>query len=631
MACYRYRVPGIFVPLVLVCYFGLTAQTDTAFQLLEVEVTALRIDFSSTGKHTEPIDSQSLAQGRYDNLAALLSRQTPLYVRSYGLGTLATLGIRGGSANHTQVMWNGIPLRNPMVGLTDLALIPSGMIDRAAIHYGGHGAAFGSGAIGGLIAINNEMVSKDNGIDLHLSYGSWSRRLGEAKLDYGLGRLRLSTRLMLVDAENDFLYKLNRDLPERRQVHHHLENRGILQEAAWYVNDSEHLTARFWYQDADRQIPPTSVQNRSEAGQQDKNLRASLHWSRIGDKWSWQAKTAWLDEEIQYQDSAILLYTVNGFRTWLAEAESAVRLTPSIRMAGGIFVESSEASSPNYDTDHIRRQQAAFGTVRLVRNDWIARLQMREEITDGNWSPLLIDVSSEWMTTRDVTVKASLSRNYRVPSLNDLYWRPGGNINLIPEQGWTLEGGVEYQRQGDNSGAKLALTAYRRILDQWIMWMPPTKGVNLYWTPINAARVNTTGLELRYGLHGQKKQWRVSLDGGMDLTHSVFGRPIPEFHIDAGKQVFYIPLVAVQSTLKIARSGWMIWYSHNWFGISPGINEDVGAGNIGAGGASTAFKFGHLAGSLYIQAENIWNVPYRLMERRPMPGRTLTGGLKLTI
>ena len=95
----------------------LNAQLDTIQWLKEVEVTAERIDLTDIGKHTDQIDSSILLVKHYQNLATALAMETPLYVRSYGAGTLATLGIRGGSASHTQILWNGIPLRNPMVGL----------------------------------------------------------------------------------------------------------------------------------------------------------------------------------------------------------------------------------------------------------------------------------------------------------------------------------------------------------------------------------------------------------------------------------------------------------------------------------------------------------------------------------
>src|SRR5690349_9169317 len=79
----------VFCPLMSI------AQVDSTLQLKEIEVTAQRIILSDIGKHTDVLDSQALAIGQYNNLSSQLAMKTPLFVRSYGSGTLATLGIRG--------------------------------------------------------------------------------------------------------------------------------------------------------------------------------------------------------------------------------------------------------------------------------------------------------------------------------------------------------------------------------------------------------------------------------------------------------------------------------------------------------------------------------------------------------
>src|SRR5688572_8658927 len=99
---YLIYVRGIWV---LVALFGadmLYAQLDTMQLLKEVEVTAQRIDLTDIGKHSDHLDSMAIEIHQHHDLASLLSSQTPLFVRSYGAGTLATLGIRGGGAAHTQ-------------------------------------------------------------------------------------------------------------------------------------------------------------------------------------------------------------------------------------------------------------------------------------------------------------------------------------------------------------------------------------------------------------------------------------------------------------------------------------------------------------------------------------------------
>lgn len=604
------------------------AQQDSIFSLEGVEVTAQRIDLTDVGKHTDKIDSNVMAAKYYDNLASLLAQNTALYIRAYGAGTLATLGIRGGSSSHTQLLWNGVPLRNPMIGLVDLAMMPAAFLDEAAVHYGGHGAAFGSGAVGGLISFSTNDLKNNDLIKAGAGIGSWGRREGQLQLDYGFEKIRFSTRVYSHAAENNYQYRLNKDAAPRNQVHNHITNSGILQEAGWWINKDQQITGRLWYQSADRQVPPTSTQTTSKAAQQDKNLRASLQWNLQKEKTKWQIKTAWLDETIDYQDTLILLFTSNRFKTFISEGSVAVRLSDKLHLTGGLYHEIARAESDNYEIVPARNQSAAFVSAGYTLGDLYWRLQVREERTDDIWSPMLFDIASEFSFLRNFTLKASVSRNYRTPTLNDLHWRPGGNPDLVPEDGVTLESGIYYRNRDTHWKLNASVTAYTRDIDQWIMWMPPIAGERNFWSPVNIVSVNSRGLENRFNVTLQKARWTHALQTGADLTWSTFEEPLREFKIDAGEQLFYVPVRNAFVRVSTGLGKFRAYYQQHWFGKANGINDNLAAYTIGAGGLSIGFQQLRLSGTLYFQLDNMWDTPYRVIERRPMPGRTFHTGVK---
>jgi vitamin B12 transporter len=607
------------------------AQVDTAMWLEPMEVTARRIDFTSVGKHADVLDSSLINKLPHNNLATLLSSQTPLYVRSYGIGTLSTLGIRGGSASHTQLVWNGIPIRNPMIGLVDLALIPAPLIDNASIHYGGHGAAFGSGAVGGLISFANEPLTTAEHVSLHAYTGDWHTRGGSLKLNYGAGKFSFGTRLIHHVAENDFTYRLQNGLPEKTQTNHHLQNSAILQEINWNINAQNSIIARAWWQETAREIPPTSVQTTSKSAQQDLTLRSSLQWKHRGTSWNWQLKAAMLDETINFQDSLIKLFTHNHFRTWIGEFEMADRLFDALDIAAGLYAERVEATSANYDGTNKRNQQAAYASMRLVKSDWVFRLQGREELTDGQWSPFLVDLAAEWNVLKGITWKASVSRNYRIPTLNDLLWRPGGNPDLLPEKGWTAESGFHMTSKPGTIQAHASATGYVRKINQWIMWMPPVKDIRNFWSPINVSEVDSRGLEWRADATYTHRKFSSKLNTGIDFTWSTFATDLPDFRITAGDQLFYVPVENIVAGIQIGLAGWQIKYQQHWFGDSPGINEPVKAGTVSNATLSYTWSRKQTAASLYLHIDNAWDVPYRLIERRPMPGRSAQLGLSIAL
>ena len=118
---------------------------------------------------------------------------------------------------------------------------------------------------------------------------------------------------------------------------------------------------------------------------------------------------------------------------------------------------------------------------------------------------------------------------------------------------------------------------------------------------------------------------------GIDLTWSTFGTNIPEFQIEEGDQLFYVPVENISGQVKAGFHGFSFYYQHHWFGSSPGINEDVQAANIGSAGIGYSWFKPKLGMDLLLQVDNIWDVPYRMIERRPMPGRGFELGLKVSM
>jgi iron complex outermembrane receptor protein len=242
-----------------------------------------------------------------------------------------------------------------------------------------------------------------------------------------------------------------------------------------------------------------------------------------------------------------------------------------------------------------------------------------------------VDLSAEWLALHPLIWKASVSRNYRVPTLNDLHWEPGGNPDLVPERGWTLESGFHLDDVHNQMKWKASLTCYSRKIDQWIMWMPPVKGVSLYWSPINITEVNSRGLEWRLDWSTAMDPFQLNLKNAIDLTWSTFGAPLPDFGIASGDQLFYVPRENYMAGIEIKFHSLGFGYTHHWFGPSPGINEDLKGGNVASLHIEFTLDRNDWQSTFYVLADNLWDTPYRLIERRPMPGRALELGGRIRI
>src|SRR5690606_13900615 len=104
----------------------------------------------------QTFDSTQLALYRSQNVAELVSEQSPVFIKSYGYNSLSTLSFRGASAAQSLVLWNGVPVNNPALGVADLSLLPVFFSDQIAIAYGGSSALLGNGNVGGALLLDNE-------------------------------------------------------------------------------------------------------------------------------------------------------------------------------------------------------------------------------------------------------------------------------------------------------------------------------------------------------------------------------------------------------------------------------------------------------------------------------------------
>jgi outer membrane cobalamin receptor len=90
----------------------------------------------------------------------------------------------------------------------------------------------------------------------------------------------------------------------------------------------------------------------------------------------------------------------------------------------------------------------------------------------------------------NLSLKVNYGHAYRAPTLNDLYWPDGGNTDLKPEKGVSLEGGLSF------TGERISYqtTLFYRKVKNLISWQP--MGENGLWQPFNLDRSNSSGVEL---------------------------------------------------------------------------------------------------------------------------------------
>ena len=137
--------------------FGQMALPDTIINLEQVTVKGSRQTALLIGHTVEPVDSADRLLMPAATLADLVSGMPSLHIKNYGSGTLTTISLRGTSANHTGLVWNGIPITPPNIGYPDLSFVRGDFFNGIRVLYGGASPVYGSGHIGGTIEIANQL------------------------------------------------------------------------------------------------------------------------------------------------------------------------------------------------------------------------------------------------------------------------------------------------------------------------------------------------------------------------------------------------------------------------------------------------------------------------------------------
>ena len=132
---------------------GVAAQEVEGGMLHDVVVTARPVKEQALTRTV--IDSVRMAESATDSFAELLTKHSSIFVKTYGQGSTATVSFRGTAASHTQVLWNGVNINNPMLGQVDFSLIPVWFVDQTELYHGGSSLQDGSGALGGEVSLSS--------------------------------------------------------------------------------------------------------------------------------------------------------------------------------------------------------------------------------------------------------------------------------------------------------------------------------------------------------------------------------------------------------------------------------------------------------------------------------------------
>ena len=635
-------------------------------KLKEVSVTSKRFKKEEAGIKITKVDTLMLIEKVNTNLASVLSENTTVYIKDYGRGAMATASFRGTASTHTQVNWNGININSPMLGMVDFSQIPVFIIDDVSILYGGASVSEQSGGLGGSIDINST-VNWDNRLSGRYiqTLGSYSSFGEFGQFNIGNKKIQSKTRVYRDYSKNDYPYT-NKAIIERPRVKN--ENaeywkKGLAQELYFNPAGNHFIKATTWMQDAQRCLPTVMSYEGDEQcnlnTQEDNTRKATIDWDYYGDKnkvsarigYDFQELNYYLVNEVSGLGSVPAVYSCSKMHSWYNHAALSHDFSKSVSMdlsadLNRVHVYSLDSVSKTGYTV-TRWDKSVFGRFSASMWNRINIMAMcRGEMNGDTISPVIYNLGVGYrpLKEKELYLKAGLTRNYHHPTLNDLYWVPGGNTSLRPEKGYTGEFSIQYYSKIKNVNTEMQVTTYRSQITDWIIWLPSFKG---YWQPFNIKTVKSYGAECHVKLNGNTRRLNYRFLANFAYTRSLnYGDKLSWGDESIGKQLPYIPVRSFNLMTYVEYKGFYITYQNNSYSerfrmssnqvTFEDDSEEVGASsddsrfnwyypyymnNLAIGKKMNWTKF-YISSELKI--ENLFNEEYRSVLMRYMPGRNYT-------
>ncbi len=592
------------ISFVFLCTYSSYAQLDSIQQLPEVLLSDTKLLHFSKGFKLEKLSDTTVAKNA-TSLTETLRYNASIYFKENGFGMVSSPSFRGTNAAQTAVVWNGININSVFTGQTDFNTISPLSYNEIAIRSGGGGVQYGSGAVGGSIHLNNTYTfNKTNLTEIDLSYGSFETIKANAKTTYANANKYISVGVNFVNSENDYEY-VGKD---KKNIH------GQYTRFAASINEARKLkygvaTWNSEYTYNNRNFSG-SLNTIGKDAYKDVATRNLLQLQQTAGVFNIKTSFAHLYERYRYYpDSNKALYDEGLANTLIGNLNTEVFLLDKLRLNAKV-----EYTYLNGKGDNVgENTRKTLATVVLLNHqlseDFSYGLNFRKEFLNDFDNPLLFSADAKWNVSNAYALRLNGSKNYRIPTFNDLYWNAGGNLALKPETSYQVELGQELSVKN----IKLDLAAYYIASEELIKWVPVN---GTLWQPVNIQETTNYGLEadVSYDLKFRNdKSLRFSANYAYTKAED----------LKNDKQLIYVPFHKTTANLQYHTAKLTVYLQglHTGEVFTTTDNSETLEGytvfNLGAEYRAPFAKSVTIGGRL----KNVFNSYYENVAYRPMPSR----------
>ena len=592
------------------------------------------------------IDSLELIRQSTGSLADIIKLNSLTNDKQYG-PTLSLLSFRGISTNGTLYFVNRIPIISSTLGTFDPSILPNLLFKKVSLYYESEGLQYSSGGVGALINMDLKSA-RDSQFSISSTVGSF----GKHQISIDLPLIQTRSTGLRIGIYRDFAINnypfINyyavptfgangqKSYPIEKYHNAFRNTNGAIVQIDNRLNKYWTAESFLWYQTSNAGIPNTISTTNSNQSKTDSSIRIGTSINYKEKTSFWRNDVGFTKEYLRYKLPTQNINNLFAISKIFAQSTFDDELLKGALKysLSGQFIQ-DKASSPNFVGDKYLNRYSCYSGFSLGRDssnhlislknriEWINNKMMPSSVLSINYNVLGIKKES-------LFIKFQVSKNYVLPGLNDLYWNPGGNPNLLPEYCNSVLTSF-YGRLNiiKRHYLKYELLAFVKKVNNKIQWLPTTSG---YYAPININKVDIKGVEgyLTYFIDFNKFCTQLTFKGSLLDAKDVSNPALETYN----KQLIYVP--AQQYTIDF-----QVFFNKLIVGISSVYNgkkytladnsQSMDGFALFHIDASYQIKVSKKIGcKIFGKIKNVGNASYEQVPLYPMPGRYFELGSNLS-
>ena len=600
-----------------------------------------------TSQQIAVIDKEDIERRGASDLVDLLQETLDLNITRYGpYGNQSGLSLRGFDSKRLAFLIDGVPVGSVMDGKFDFSQIDLDSVERIEVIYGGSDSKYNvSGAMGGVVNIitvkNQKPGWRFGGSVSNTSVmpGEYRGRDGKTQdphledlfdtqnyavsAAYGGDALSFSANVFANRAANHYLFTDEYNYL-RRKDNNEVWDTGINASAVYTFPSLTRFIASTGFYYGDKNIP-TSGFSRYFGRQNDFSSRQSIMLDMpraFHDDFATEASFTWGFARMDYEPptGAVSRHDQQSLSaitrwSWYPGEKLTLRSGFDYRF---IFMDSTEIGNPSQHDGGVY----LTAEIKPVRNFLI--IPSVKAVAASNYAMEAIPkLGLLWNINDSFSLRNNYFRSFKFPDFEELYWGKFSNPDLRPENGWGGDLGAVFTA---NKLLELESTFFAQWLNDSIHWYPGAGGI---WRPENVGEAVFFGVDNRISLNIP-----VSLGPIEKISPSLSYKYLRSYLLsfgysyDSDKRVPYTPEHTIGGSIDISwGSGSLLVSGHYedlrftdrtnttelepYFLLNASLNQKTGK------------NF-----SVFCSLRNILNEMYQSFYGYPLPGITLTMGLR---